>query len=92
LSFVIANKPDKWGNYILKQPHDVIANLPTISNSWAVLKNYLRAALITKMRLLQISVSQTVGKVHDTFVIGAMSQTEGMPHFMNYLLGGSFQK
>jgi hypothetical protein len=44
------------------------------------------------MRLLQISVSQAVGKVHDTFVIGAMSQAEGVPQFMNYLLGGPFQK
>jgi hypothetical protein len=44
------------------------------------------------MRLLQVGISQAVGKVHDTFVIGAMSQTEGMPQFMDYLLGGSFQK
>jgi len=44
------------------------------------------------MRFLQVSVGQAVGKVHDTLVIGAMSQAEGMPQFMNYLLGGSFQK
>jgi hypothetical protein len=67
-------------------------NLPSIANSWAISKNYLGATLITKMRLLQVSIGQAVGKVHDTFVIGAMSQTEGMPQFMDYLLGGSFQK
>jgi hypothetical protein len=67
-------------------------NLPSIANSWAISKDYLGAALITKMRLLQVGISQAVGKVHDTFVIGAMSQTEGMPQFMDYLLGGSFQK
>jgi hypothetical protein len=72
--------------------YEVIYNFPTISNSRATLKNYHGTALITKMRLLQVSISQAVGKVHNTFIIGAMSQAEGMPQFMNYLLGGSFQK
>jgi len=67
-------------------------NLPSIPNSWAISKDYLGATATTKTCLLQVSVGQAVGKVHDTFVIGAMSQTEGMPQFMNYLLGGSFQK
>jgi hypothetical protein len=71
---------------------EVIYDSPTISNSLATLKNYLGTALITKMRLLQVSIGQTVGKVHDTLVTGAMSQPECMPQFMDYLLGGSFQK
>jgi hypothetical protein len=44
------------------------------------------------MLFLQVSVSQAVRKVHDTFVIGAMFYAKGVPQFMNYLLGGSFQK
>ena len=67
-------------------------DFPSISNSLSESRNYLGAALITKTCLLQVGISQAVGKVHDTFVIGAMSQAEGMPQFMNYLLGGSFQK
>jgi hypothetical protein len=70
----------------------LFVNLPSISNSWAISKNYLGATATTKNCLLQVSVSQAVGKVHDTFVIGAMSQAEGMPQFVNYLLRGSFQK
>jgi len=53
--------------------YEVIYDFPTISNSLATLKNYLGTALITKMHLLQISISQAVGKVHNTFIIGAMS-------------------
>jgi hypothetical protein len=67
-------------------------DFPSISNSLSESRNYLGATPITKTCLLQVGISQTVGKVHDTFVIGAMSQAEGMPQFMNYLLGGSFQK
>ena len=67
-------------------------NLPSISNSRAISKDYLGATATAKTCLLQVGVSQTVGKVHDTFAIGAMSQAEGMPQFMNYLLGDSFQK
>jgi len=67
-------------------------NLPSISNSWAISKDYLGATATTKTCLLQVGIGQAVGKVHDTFVIGAMSQAEGMPQFMNYLLGGSLQK
>jgi hypothetical protein len=67
-------------------------NLPSIANSWTISKDYLGATATTKTCLLQVGVSQAVGKVHDTFVIGAMSQAEGMPQFMNYLLSGSFQE
>jgi len=58
----------------------------------AISKDYLGATATAKTRLLQVSISQAVGKVHDTLVIEAMSQAEGMPQFMNYLLGSSFQK
>jgi hypothetical protein len=64
-------------------------DFPSISNCRAILKDYLGATATTKTCLLQVSISQAVGKVHYTLVIGAMSQAEGMSQFMNYLLGGS---
>jgi hypothetical protein len=67
-------------------------NFPTISDSWVVLNNYLWSALITKKCLLQVSICKAIGEVHDALVIEAMSKAEGMSQFMNYLLGGSFQK